>query len=94
VLVAASKDVVPVAESFQKLNFIINTVDSSSKRHDELHNAQLVELARALAINEVETAQGANQIRALKRAGDTRWGSHLGSICSLLDMFAVVSSVL
>jgi hypothetical protein len=45
VLVAASKDVVPVAQSFQKLNFIINTVDSSSKRHDELHNVQLVELA-------------------------------------------------
>jgi hypothetical protein len=66
VLVAASKDVVHVAQSFQKLNFIINTVDSSSKRHDELHNAQLVELARALAINEVETTQGANQIRALK----------------------------
>jgi hypothetical protein len=45
VLVAASKDVVHVTQSFQKLNFIINTVDSSSKRHDELHNAQLVELA-------------------------------------------------
>jgi hypothetical protein len=45
VLVAASKDVVHVAQSFQKLNFIINTVDSSSKRHDELHNVQLVELA-------------------------------------------------
>jgi hypothetical protein len=86
VLVAASNDVVPVAQSFQKLNFIINTIDSSSKCHDELHNVQLVELALALVINEVETAPGANQICALKRAGDTRWGSHLGSICSLLDM--------
>jgi hypothetical protein len=48
VLVAASKNVVPVD--------------------------QLVELARALTFNKVEIAQGTNQILALKRAGDTRWG--------------------
>jgi hypothetical protein len=38
-LVGAAKDVVPVTQFFQKLLFIINTVDSSSKRHDELHDA-------------------------------------------------------
>ena len=79
---------------FQKLLFIVNTVDSSSKRHDELHDAQMVELARLLAIDELETGQGANQIRSLKRPGETRWGSHLGSVSSLMDMFNPVSSVL
>jgi len=93
-LVAAAKDVVPVTQFFQHLLFIVNTVDSSSKRHDELHDAQMVELARLLVIDELETGQGANQIRSLKRPGDTRWGSHLGSISSLMDMFNPVSSVL
>jgi hypothetical protein len=72
----------------------VNTVDSSSKHHDELHDTQMVELARMLAIDELETGQGANQIRSLKRPGETRWGSHLGSICGLMDMFNPVSTVL
>ena len=93
-LVAAAKDVVPVTQFFQHLVFIVNTVDSSSKRHDELHDAQMVELARLLAIDELETGQGANQIHSLKRPGETRWGSHFGSVSSLMDMFNPVSSVL
>jgi hypothetical protein len=83
-LVGAAKDVVPVTQFFQKLLFIINTVDSSSKRHDELHDAQVDEIACLLAIDQIETGQGANQIRSLKRPGETRWGSHLGSVCSLM----------
>jgi hypothetical protein len=43
--------VVPVSQWFQKLLFVVNTVDSSSKRHDELHDAQVVEIARLLAID-------------------------------------------
>jgi hypothetical protein len=93
-LVAAAKDVVPVCQFFQKLLFIVNTVDSSSKRHDELHDAQMVELARLLAIDEIETGKGVNQIRSLRRPGETRWGSHLGSISALVDMFNAVSLVL
>jgi len=50
-LVAAAKDVVPVTQFFQQLLFIVNTVDSSSKRHDELHDAQMVELACLLAVS-------------------------------------------
>ena len=93
-LVAAAKDVVHVTQFFQYILFIVNTVDSSSKRHDELHDAQMVELARLLAVDELETGQGENQIRSLRRPGDTRWGSHLGSISSLMNMFKAVSSVL
>jgi hypothetical protein len=40
---------------FQKLVFIVNTVDSSSKHHAELHDAQMYEIARLLAIDELET---------------------------------------
>jgi hypothetical protein len=66
-LVASAKDVVPVSQFFQKLLFIVNIVDSSSKCHDELHDAQMVELARLLAIDEIETGKGGNQIRSLRR---------------------------
>jgi hypothetical protein len=86
--------VVHVCQFFQKLLFIVNTVDLSSKRHDELHDAQMVELARFLAIDEIETGKGVNQIRSLRRTRETRWGSHLGSISALVDMFNVVSLVL
>jgi hypothetical protein len=93
-LVDASKEVVPISQFFQKLIFVINTVDSSSKRHDELHLAQVVELENGIANASIETGQGANQIRALKRPGDTRWGSHFGAVYSLIKMFAVVYSVI
>jgi hypothetical protein len=93
-LVDASKEVVPISQFFQKLIFVINTVDSSSKRHHELHRAQVVELENGIADATIETGQGANQIRALKRPGDTRWGSHFGSVYSLMKMFGVVYSLI
>jgi hypothetical protein len=93
-LIGAAKDVVPVTQFFQKLLFIINTVESSSKRHDELHDAQVDEIARLLAIDQIDTIQGANQIRSLKRPGETRWGSHLGSVSSLMHLFNTVRVVL
>jgi hypothetical protein len=47
-----------------------------------------------LAIDELETGKGANQIGTLKRAGDTRWSSHFQSICSLVRLFNATCSVL
>ncbi|XP_074592442.1 uncharacterized protein LOC141848299 [Curcuma longa] len=60
-LVAASNDVVPVCQFFQKLLFIVNTVDSSAKRHDELRDSQVIELAHLLAIGELETVSSVLQ---------------------------------
>jgi hypothetical protein len=85
-LVLAARDVVLVTQFFKKLLFIVNTVDSSAKHHDELHDAQMVELARVLAIDDIETGQGANQICSMKHSGETKWGSHLGYVSSLMDM--------
>ena len=93
-LVDASKEVVSISQFFQKLLYIINTVDSSSKRHDQLHQAQLVELENAIANANIETGQGANQIHTLKRPRDTRCGSHFGSVYSLMKMFGAVFSVI
>ena len=38
--------------------------------------------------------KGANQIRSLKRPGDTRWGSQFGSIHSLMKLFNAVNFVI
>ena len=47
-----------------------------------------------LAIDELETGTGANQIGTLKRAGDSRWGSYFNSIYSLMRMFGPTCLVL
>ncbi|KAG6698515.1 hypothetical protein I3842_08G023800 [Carya illinoinensis] len=93
-LVAASREVVFVHEFFSNLNFIINVVGASCKHHDELQAAQATHIAHMIAIDELESGKGANQIGTIKRAGDSRWGSHFYSICSLLRMFEATCSVL
>ncbi|XP_061347704.1 uncharacterized protein LOC133293184 [Gastrolobium bilobum] len=93
-LVAASHEVKHVHQFFEKLNFIINIVTSSCKRNDELKAAQKIEIARMIAIDELESGVGLNQIGTLHRAGATRWSSHYNSICSLFKMFKSICEVL
>ncbi|XP_071923119.1 uncharacterized protein [Coffea arabica] len=71
-LVATSREVASVHQFFSNLVFIINIVTASSKRNDELKEAQAIEVATKIANGELETGRGLNQIGALKRAGDTR----------------------
>ncbi|XP_071932882.1 uncharacterized protein [Coffea arabica] len=93
VLVAASREVVSVHQFFSNLVFI-NIVTTSSKCNDELKETQAIEIATKIANGELETGRGLNQIGTLKRAGDTRWGSHLDSISSLLKMLNATCVVL
>ncbi|KAF5444869.1 hypothetical protein F2P56_033965 [Juglans regia] len=93
-LVAASRETKHVHRFFVHLTSIINIVVGSSKRHDELQSAQAAEIESLIASNEIETGKGANQIGTLQRAGDTRWGSHFQSICSLMRMFSATCSVI
>jgi hypothetical protein len=69
------------------LNFIINVVGASCKRHDELQATQAAEIAHLITIDELETRKWANQIGTLKWAGDFRWVCHYHSICSLIRVF-------
>ncbi|XP_061368974.1 uncharacterized protein LOC133311864 [Gastrolobium bilobum] len=82
-LIAVSKEVSSIYQFFQNLNFIINIITASSKRHDQFQATQISEFEHLQAIGELKTDTGSNQIGALKRASDTRWGSHFYSICSL-----------
>ncbi|KAK9075585.1 hypothetical protein SSX86_003911 [Deinandra increscens subsp. villosa] len=93
-LVGASKDVIPVNQFFANLVFVINVVCASSKRHDELQKQKANEVKRLLEMGEISSGKGLNQVGTLRRAGDTRWGSHFNSVCSLIDMFTATTVVL
>ena len=93
-LVTASREVFSVHQFFTKLSSIVNIVGASCKHNDELHAAQAAEIAELIAVDELETRKGINQIGTLKRAGDTRWSSHFDSICSVISMFNSTLKVL
>ena len=56
--------------------------------------AHASDIAYLLSIDELKSGRGLNQIGTLQRAGDTRWGSHLKSISSLIKMFSATCTVL
>ncbi|XP_015931462.1 uncharacterized protein LOC107457795 [Arachis duranensis] len=56
-LVAASREVFQIHEFFTQLNSIVTIVSASSKRHDQLQEAQAIENANLVAQNELETGK-------------------------------------
>ncbi|XP_021730790.1 zinc finger MYM-type protein 1-like [Chenopodium quinoa] len=93
-LVAASRDVRIIHQFFSNLTFIINFIVSSPKCVDQLQSVKSDEFKRLLSIGEIDSGRGANQMSSLKRAGDTRWGSHLYSIRSLMKIIDATMLVL
>jgi hypothetical protein len=93
-LVSASRELTPIHRFFDKLTMIVNVVCSSTKRHDELQAAQVTEVRYMTDIEKIMTGKGANQIGTLNRAGDTCWGSHFKSICSVINMYEATCHVL
>ena len=93
-LIVACREVILVQYFFTKLASTINIIGASSKRTDELHNAQFMEFAQLLYEDEIETGRGLNQMINLQRTADTRWNTHLKAICSLMDMFVATCPVL
>ncbi|XP_058755986.1 uncharacterized protein LOC131629208 [Vicia villosa] len=92
-LVTAAREVKPIHQFFDKITLIVNVVCSSTKRHDKLQASQLEEIEHLLEIGEIVTGRGENQIGTLRRAGDTRWGSHYSSISSLINMYEATCTV-
>jgi hypothetical protein len=56
-LVAASQEVIVVHEFFSNLNFIINVVSASCKRHCDLQDSQEADIAHLIAMDELETGK-------------------------------------
>ncbi|KAI3958129.1 hypothetical protein MKW98_020771 [Papaver atlanticum] len=76
------------------LAVIVKLVGASPKRHSQLKSVAVLEIATKLANGELESGSGANQPHTLKRAADTRWSSHFGSVFSLIRMYKSACIVL
>ncbi|KAH7666046.1 Ribonuclease H-like protein [Dioscorea alata] len=93
-LVAVAKNEDSVASLFQNVGCLLNVVGASCKRYDILRESQASRVAEALKNDELASGKGLNQEISLKRAGDTRWGSHYGTLLNLIILFPSVIDVL
>ncbi|XP_025636151.1 uncharacterized protein [Arachis hypogaea] len=93
-LVTVAKKQVEIALLFNLLTNLCNVVGASCKRRDMLRDSQMTKTIEALKSGEISSGRGLNQETALKRAGDTRWGSHYGTILRLISLFPSVVNVL
>ena len=59
-----------------------------------LRGQQNAKVFEALNSGEILSGRGLNQETSLSRAGDTRWGSHYGTLVSLIALFPSVIDVL
>jgi hypothetical protein len=82
------------AEFFCLVAKLINVVGGSCKRQDALHDAQFVQIEEALDMGKLRSGQGLKQETSIKRTGDTRSGSHYGTIINLILMFSASVHVL
>jgi len=64
------------------------------KRRDILREKQLLSVVEALENDDLPSGQGQNQEITLKRFGDTRWGSHYGTLLRIISLFPHIISVL
>ncbi|KAJ0978475.1 hypothetical protein J5N97_013949 [Dioscorea zingiberensis] len=79
-LVGVAKKHVQVANFFCVVASVVNVVGASPKRSDILQEKQIVHISQALQNGEV--------------ASDTLWGSHYGTLLSLLTLFSSTIEVL
>nr|XP_028949341.1 zinc finger MYM-type protein 1-like [Malus domestica] len=93
-LVAIAKKNIDIASFFATANSVVNHVGASCKRRDSLRGQLQEELVIAFENDCLITGRGLNQETSLKRAGDTRWNSHYGTLISIISMFSSVVHVL
>ncbi|XP_028553763.1 zinc finger MYM-type protein 1-like [Dendrobium catenatum] len=93
-LVAVAKNHVHIALLFTIISNVMNIVGVSCKRRNQLRDKQHDMTLSALQKGEVFTGRGLNQEISLRRAGETRWGSHYESLIRLITMFSSVVDML
>ncbi|KAI3523499.1 hypothetical protein L1887_01674 [Cichorium endivia] len=94
VIVAVANKHEGVNDFFDQISLVVNVVCASCKRKDMVRENYRERVQKAIGNNELETGRGLNQETSLIRAGDTRWGSHLKTIASLMNLFPEVIGVL
>jgi len=80
VVVAVSTSTPAIADFFNYVPLIVNTVGASCMRKDILLAKHHDSLLEKLENCEIATGRGLNQESSLARPGDTRWGSHLKTL--------------
>ncbi|XP_026422472.1 zinc finger MYM-type protein 1-like [Papaver somniferum] len=83
-----------IKDLFSLVTCVTNVVGGSPKRLEILRKIKGAEISEALSNNELETGRGLNQESNLKRAADTRWGSHQNTLISLINLYSAVMGVL
>ncbi|XP_042396749.1 zinc finger MYM-type protein 1-like [Zingiber officinale] len=73
---------------------IVNTSASSCKRPDKLRQLEHDRKVKLLERGEISSSRGLNQETSLARPGDSRWGSHHSTLCSIEQMWPSVIEVL
>ncbi|KAI3763962.1 hypothetical protein L2E82_13960 [Cichorium intybus] len=94
VIVAVAKKHEGVKDFFEQIALVVNVVCASCKRKDILREKARESVQKAIGKGELETGRGLNQESSLARAGDTRWGSHLKTIISLMKLYPEILEVL
>ncbi|XP_072147817.1 uncharacterized protein [Setaria viridis] len=94
VLVAVAKRNTDCKSFFDQVSILLNIIGVSCKRHGMLRTARLENIKKALECGELESGSGLNQEMSLPRPGETRWGSHYKTICSIITMYSSIHDVL
>jgi hypothetical protein len=94
VLIAVAKGNTDCVTFFDQITLLLNIVGVSCKRHGMLRNARLDNIRKALDCGELETGTRLNQEMGLPRPGETRWGSHYKTVCSIISMYPTICDVL
>ena len=94
VVVVVAKCCPSVLDFFSYTSMIVNSVNGSCKRHDQLAQEQHDETVGQIEARELLEGRGKNQLTNLARPGDTRWGSHHKTLCRLVEMWKPVLKVL
>ncbi|XP_052627154.1 uncharacterized protein LOC128133675 [Lactuca sativa] len=93
-LVAVAKNNSKIVSLFVLLTNVVNVVGGSCKRLDRLREQQASKVIEALGLGEIISGRGLNQETSLIKPGDTRWGSHYGTLISMITLFPSVLDVL
>nr|KAJ0197302.1 hypothetical protein LSAT_V11C700388160 [Lactuca sativa] len=52
----------------------VNVISSSSKRNNQLQDAQIAKISHLIEVGDIESGKGINQMQKLQRPGDTSVG--------------------
>ncbi|KDO66460.1 hypothetical protein CISIN_1g0088141mg, partial [Citrus sinensis] len=93
-LISVAKNHEEVNSLFNLVTMFVNVVGASAKRRDVLQEKHAEAVIKALDDGELSSGRGLNQEVTLKRSADTRWGSHYGTLLSIITMVPSIVDVL